>query len=530
MEFKRSLGPFSLMFSAVSGIMGSAWLFGPYFAAKMSGPSSLMAWAMGAAMMMVIAMTFAELVCMVPVPGGNARFIQLSHGRLTGFVFSWLMWLGYAAVAPVETLGVLQYLSSAFPSLVSQVSGVTVLTKVGYLVAAFVLFLMCVLNLSSIKWLSRWNSVIVWFKVIVPLLVAGCLLWVAFNSSHFFNFGGFMPNGFHGVASTLSYGGIIFAFAGYAPAIVLAGEANNPQKTIPMVLFGALFICLSVYFLLQFAFIGSVTPEMLSHGWSGLHFKGDASPFVGLTSFYKLEGFRKAIFLMAILAPLGTALIFIATSSRVAYAMSKNGCFPKIFAKVNSNGVPYEAVILNFFVGMFLFFPSPGWQGMVGFLVSAFVLCYVVGPVAVLSLRDLYPNQSRSFKLPFVNLWCFLAFYFSNLIIYWTGWFIFKQMLVAILIGLLLLLCSVIGARKKFSNVRFNIKESFWVLGYLVGMGVLTEIGSFAGGKLILAFGWDSIVIAFFSFIILKWARSSALKSQRKEVLDDFIAKGSVAI
>jgi Amino acid transporters len=302
-------------------------------------------------------------------------------------------------------------------------------------------------------------------------------------------------------------GGIIFAFAGYAPAIVLAGEAKNPQKTIPLVLFGSLLICLLVYLVLQVSFIGSLSSGMLSNGWSGLHFNGDTSPFVGLTNFHNLHGFKKLIFLMAILAPLGTALIFIATSSRVAYAMSRNGCFPKVFSKVNSKGVPYEAVILNFFVGMFLFFPSPGWQGMVGFLISAFVLCYVVGPVAVLSLRDLYPKQKRSFKLPFVNLWCFCAFYFSNLVIYWTGWVIFKQMLIAIVIGVVLLCVSVITSKKKFANLDFNIRESIWVFCYLLGMGVITEIKSFAGGHNILPFGKSAVILAVFSYFILKCAR-----------------------
>ncbi len=512
MEFKRSLGPFGLMFSAVSGIMGSAWLFGPYFAAKLAGPASLISWVVGAVMMIIIAMTFAELVCLTPVPGGNARFIQFSHGTLTSFIFSWMMWLGYAAVAPVETMGVLQYLSSVYPILVSQKMGVTVLTGEGYIAAAIVLFLMCILNFASIKWLSRWNAVIVWFKVFVPVIVAVCLIYAAFNIHHFHSVGGFMPNGLHGVASAISYGGIIFSFAGYAPAIVLAGEAKNPQKTIPLVLVGALVICLCVYFVLEVAFIGSVQPDMLIHGWSKLHFFGDTSPFVGLAHLYHLDVLKKMIFTMAVLAPLGTALIFIATSSRFAFAMSQNGYFPKIFKNLNKSGVPYIAVSLNFVIGMLLFFPSPGWQGMVGFLVSAFVLCYVIGPVALISLRTIWPEQQRDFKLPFAHVWCFLAFYFSNLIIYWTGWSIFKQMLIAILVGLALLLLSVVISRKSFEGVKFNIKEAIWVFGYLMGMGVITYLGVFSGGNHFLSFGWDAVVIAIFSALILFWARISILK------------------
>ena len=349
----------------------------------------------------------------------------------------------------------------------------------------------------------------------MPVIVAVCLIYVSFNIHHFYGVGGFMPKGLHGVASAISYGGIIFSFAGYAPAIVLAGEAKNPQKTIPLVLIGALLICLSVYFILEVAFIGSVQPGMLTHGWGKLNFLGDASPFVGMTHLYHLDGLKNLIFIMAILAPLGTALIFIATSSRVAFAMSQNGYFPKIFKNLNTSGVPYIAVILNFVIGMLLFFPSPGWQGMVGFLVSAFVLCYVIGPVALISLRSLWPDEKRSFRLPFAHVWCFLSFYFSNLIIYWTGWSIFKQMLIAILIGLVLLLFSVIISRKSFDGVKFNIKESIWVFGYLIGMGFIAYFGAFSGGKHFLSFGWDALVIAIFSAFILTWSRFSLLKAEK---------------
>ena len=44
MKFKRSIGPVGLMFTAVSGILGSGWLFGPYYAAQLAGPSAILAW------------------------------------------------------------------------------------------------------------------------------------------------------------------------------------------------------------------------------------------------------------------------------------------------------------------------------------------------------------------------------------------------------------------------------------------------------------------------------------------------------
>ena len=515
MKFQRSVGPIGLMFAAVSGIMGSAWLFGPYYAAQMAGPASLLAWIVGWVAMVIIAMTMAELVCMFPVSGGNARFMYFSHGTLASFVFSWLMWLGYAAVAPVETMGVLQYLASVFPWLITTKAHVTVLTHSGYGIAALVLLVMCLLNFLSVKWVSRYNSVAVWFKVLVPIIVAVALLAVLFQPHNFSHFGGFMPNGWGSIASTLSLGGVIFAFAGYAPAIVLAGEAKNPQKTVPLVLIGALAICLFVYVILEVAFIGAVHSKDLAQGWSHLHYPHDSSPFVGMADQLGLGKLKILIFITAILAPLGTAFIFIATSSRVAYAMSQNGYFPHVMMHLNSKGSPVMAVGLNFIVGLILFFPAPGWQGMVGFLVSAFVLCYVIGPICLMALRRELPDEKRPFKLPVQGVWSYVAFCIANLIVYWTGWDIFYKMAIAIVIGFVVLAIMRSTKRAKAKALSLDLHHAWWVIVYLVGMVLISFLGSFGGGQKILPEGWDVLVIAIFSLVILLWAYASRLPAER---------------
>ncbi|MDF2939909.1 MAG: amino acid permease [Gammaproteobacteria bacterium] len=515
MKFKRSVGPVGLMFTAVSGILGSAWLFSPYYAAQIAGPAALLTWLIGGLAMLLIALTFAELTCLFPVSGGNARFIFFSHGVLSSFLFSWIMWLGYAAVAPAETMGVLQYLASELPWLVIQKKQVTVLSSAGYGVAALVLLAMCIINFISIKWLSRYNAAIVWVKMIVPVIVAVSIFSLSFNFHNFTQYGGFMPYGFKGVANALSLGGVIFAFAGYAPAIVLAGEAKNPQKVIPLVLIGALLICFLLYFLLEVCFIGAQSPASLSQGWSNLHFAGDSSPFVGISEQLGVHWLHYLILITAVITPLGTAIIFIATSSRVAYAMSQNGYFPHALLHLNSKGVPVVAVLLNFVVGMVLFFPAPGWQGMVGFLVSAFVLCYALGPVSLLALRSQLPHQVRPFHLPWAKAWSYIALCIANLIIYWTGWAIYSRMYVGILLGVLVLIAMRFCQQSK---VALDSKHAIWAIVYLNGMAVFSYLGNYGGGRGILPMYWDVLLIAIFSLAILYWSWQSRLSSEHAQL------------
>lgn len=520
MQFKRSIGPIGLLFTAVSGIMGSAWLFGPYYAVQLAGPASIVAWVLGGLAMMAIAMTFAELVCMLPISGGNARFIFFSHGVLASFLFSWIMWLGYSAVAPVETMGIMQYLASAIPWLVTQKAGVTVLTVPGYGISAVVLLLLCILNLFSIKWLARYNALIVWVKLIVPILVGVVIIASVFHPQNFHSAHGFIPYGFKGIAASISLGGIIFSFAGYAPAIVLAGEAKNPQRTVPLVLFSALLICLLVYLLLEVGFIGAQSSTALQQGWHHLHFYHDESPFLGLIDQLHLGWLAILVFITAIIAPFGTGLIFVTTSSRVAHAMSENGYFPQALGVLNKRGVPTLAVLLNFIIGMIIFFPSPGWQGMVGFLVSAFVLCYAVGPISLLALRQQMPRYHRPFRLPWFRVWAYIAFFFANLIVYWTGWHIYLEMLIAIALGAVILLLTQRVAKQKLA---MEWRGAWWMVVYLVGLGLISLFGNFGNGLAIIPTDWDTLILAIFSLLILLWAYHSrsdadAVKARIAEV------------
>jgi hypothetical protein len=165
-------------------------------------------------------------------------------------------------------------------------------------------------------------------------------------------------------------------------------------------------------------------------------------------------------------------------------------------------------------MGMFLFLPLPGWQAMVGFLVSGMVISYAMGPIGVLCLRLELPNQPRSFKLPLAPLTCLMAFYFCNLICYWTGWGTLYKLGIAIVIGLILF--SLAAFRGKIKAQYLELKAAFWVIPYLGGLLTISYFGAF-DGKNIISFGWDFLVMAVFSLIILVLAVLTRSKSCSKQ-------------
>lgn len=509
MPLKRSIGTLSLLFAAVGGIVGSGWLLGPFFVAKFAGPSSILSWVLGGLLMILIALTFAELSTSFPVAGGSVRFLQLSHGPLVSFAMSWIGWLASVAVAPIETMALLNYAANYLPWLMKYVNGVHVLTTPGLVAAALLLYFLCVLNVVGVKVLTKTNSTVVVLKLLVPITTIILLFSLSFSWQNF-TAHGFAAGGLHGILAALPSAGVIFSFIGYSPAIQLAGEAKNPQRSLPIAIVGSLVICLVLYVLLQTVFIGSLPASAYADGWDRLQFAGDAGPFAGIAMALGLAWFAKILFIDAAVSPYGTALIYTATAGRMCYALAQNGFLPDFFLKVNRFGIPARVIFLNFVIGMFLFLPFPTWQNMMSFLVSSFVFSFAVGPLSLIVLRKTMPQQPRPFQVPAAQWFCLTAFYVCNLIVYWTGWTINSKMLIAIVLGYVVL--AIYKQTRHGAHLDLQWAKAWWMFFYIGIIGMVSYLGSF-DGKGVIPFGWDFLVLAVVSWVIFELAKRCALEA-----------------
>jgi amino acid transporter len=501
MELHRRFSPLNLLLISINGMVGSAWLFAPLYAAKLAGPHAIYAWLVGGFVTVLIALTFAELSVFLPIAGGSSRFPQLSHGTLTSFIMSWITWISALTMAPIEVQAVLQYASTYFGSLMHISHGVPVLTPIGFCFATIIMLLLCIINIASFKGLVRFNFLIFGFKILVIVLTILMLIKTRFHLANFVRVDNqSLLSNWHDIMKAVAVGGIAFAFTGFKHGVELAGETKNSQFAIPLAIVGSIIICLLLYLGLQIAFIGALPAKSLLQGWSELAFTGDVGPFAGIAIGLGLIWLLKLLYIDAAVSPLGAGLIYVTSTARILYAMSRNGYFPQLFCKLNKQHFPVFAIFLNFLIGMFLFLPLPGWQAMVSFLVSAMVVSYAMGPIALLCLRLQLPNEKRLFRLPAAYPLCFVAFYFCNLVSYWTGWETLWKFEIAIVIGFALFFIAQL--RGKIQNPNLGAKSLFWIVPYFLGLLAISYLGTF-GGKSIMPFGWDFLVIAVFSLIIL---------------------------
>lgn len=515
MQLNREIGLVGLTFVAVGGIIGSGWLFAPLLAAKAAGPAALIAWAIGAFAMLLLAVTFAEISAMLPVPGGIAAVPQFSHGNVVSMAMGYTAWIGYNTTAPIEVEAMLKYLAPYASWLYDQ-PGTETLSPAGVATAFCLLALFVVLNAYGVRLFAAINTTITWAKIAVPALVAVALMASSFRVENFTTHG-FAPLGLAGILTAVSSGGVIFSMIGFRHAIDLAGEAKNPRFTIPAALILSLVICFLVYGGLQLAFVAALPPEDIAGGWPALTFSHDLGPLGALAAAAGLLWLVSLMNVAAVVSPFGGALVAVGSNARLALALSANGFLPKRFSGLSANGVPLAALLLNLIVsGAFLFLLP--FEEIVALNGAAIVLSFVVGPIAVVALRRLAPGQPRSFKVPWVRVTAAAAFVVSTLVIYWSGFDTIWRLGIALVVGLGFFLVRLPAMK----DVTLDLGQAVWLLPYFAGIGLISFLGTF-GGRGVIPFGWDLLVLMVFALAVFELALRNALAQAQFDAQFDLV-------
>ncbi len=483
-KLRRDIGALGLLFASIGWIIGSGWLFGAFNASKIAGPAALFSWLIGGVLIMLLALTYAELGPMFPVSGGVIRYPHLVWGQFTSFSLGFVTWVATVTVPAIETEGALTYATRFLPFTTEAEAGGEVqhvLTPLGYATAVVLLAIFVLLNYFGVKLFAQINNVLVWWKLGVIVLVIAVFIITALGTTTMgspanFTSHGFAPGGIPGVFIAISTAGIVFSFVGFRQGIELAGESRNPKRNIPLAVIGSVGITAIIYAALQVAFTLGVPQRLLgSGGWEKLSFTDDAGPLAAIAALAGLGWLAFVLYVDAVISPADTGLITTAVSSRVSYALAKNGNAPAFLGRVNRHGVPWVGLVITFVAGLIVLLPFPSWQQLVGFITSATVISFGVGPLAVGVLRRVEPERERPFKLPFGDVIPLLGFYAANMIVSWAGWATNSKLFATILIGYVILLILQLVGRARGTRPRLDLREgAVWLLPWFAAMAFVS--------------------------------------------------------
>lgn len=152
---------------------------------------------------------------------------------------------------------------------------------------------------------------------------------------------GIFPNGFSGVFTTMLT--INFAFSGTELIAITAGEAKEPDKTIPKAIHTTLWR-------LVIFFIGSIVvmATLIPYQKAGV----TQSPFVYVLKMMGIPYAADIMNFVVLTAIISAANSGLYASTRMLWSLGNEGTIPKNISKTNKNGIPVIALCLSMIGGL----------------------------------------------------------------------------------------------------------------------------------------------------------------------------------
>lgn len=315
-ELKRSMGIWSGLSLVVGTVIGSGIFFKQAGVLQTAGSSTLglLAWLAGGIITLAAGLTIAEIGARLPKTGGLYSYIESLYGPVAGFLTGWMQVVIYAPAVIASIAGYAAFLTANFLGVPTSYA-----TWIAVLYVAFI----AGVNLFE-------NRVAAGFQVLTTSIK---LIPIAILIIYGLFFGKVDALG-QTVTHTVTHGGgfgmailaTLFAYDGWILLANIAGELKNPRRDLPRSLVGGVSIIVIAYVGVSFGVYHALPSDRI------VALQNNATFTVMRAAFGDLGG--RALSIAIIISMLGTLNGKMMSFPRMAYAMSKDGLFPKYLSKL----------------------------------------------------------------------------------------------------------------------------------------------------------------------------------------------------
>lgn len=349
----------------VCAILGAGVLVFPGQAATLAGPASLIAWGFSALMGLPLAFTFAALASRFPDAGGVATFATRAFGASAGGIAGWWYFIAGSVGQTIVPLTAGYYVAAAFGAGQGWAPAI----------AAAVLAVALVANLRGLRMSAKVQiGLAIGVAVILIAVIA-----VAAPQIRIANLAPFAPHGITGIGQAVVV--LFFAFAGWEAIAHLSAEFRDVRRTLPRATLLTILIVSVLYLGIAFAVLGtgaygSRARDRISLGDIIQHGLGISAVAV--------------VAIAAVVICLGTTNAFVASVSRLGYALARDGWAPRVLTRQNRRGAPHLAILTVGAIGAAGLLGAAlfGWgTDSIVFVPSVLVLAtYLLGAAAAVRL------------------------------------------------------------------------------------------------------------------------------------------------
>ncbi|WP_019720092.1 GABA permease [Heyndrickxia coagulans] len=347
-QLKKDLKIRHITMISIGGVIGAGLFMGSGAVIHSAGPGAIISYALAGLLVIFVMRMLGEMASVNPTSGSFSTYAREAIGPWAGYTIGWLYWFFWVIVIAIEATAGAANIQYWFPEMPS------------WLLSLILTVLLTLTNVYSVKSYGEFEY---WFSIIkVATIVLFLLLGLSVifgivpgvqspGLSNLIGHGGFMPNGFGSVLLGITV--VIFSFMGTEIVAVAAGESSEPARAVRTATNSVIWRILIFY-------VGSIAVVATLLPWNSANLL--KSPFVAVLEHVGIPAAAQImnfIVLTAVLSCLNSGLY---TNSRMLYGMAKTGDAPKIFLKLNKNGVPVYAVLCGTvfaYVGVVFNYISP---------------------------------------------------------------------------------------------------------------------------------------------------------------------------
>lgn len=358
-KLKRDLKSRHLAMIAIGGAIGTGLFVASGSTISSAGAGgSLLAYIVVGIMVYFVMTSLGEMATFLPVSGSFETYATRFVDPALGFALGWNYWFSWAMTIPAELAAGALVMKYWFPN------------TPAILWSAIFLAILFLLNVFTVKGYGEgeyWFAGIKVVTIIVFIVLGLAMIFGAFTGHavgfHNFNLGG---SSFHGGGLAI-FGTVLiagFAFQGTEIVGLAAGESADPAKSVPKAI-RQVFWRILLFYVFAIFIIGMLIPytdpSLLKSGVNNIAI----SPF---TLVFQRAGLAfaaalmNAVILTSVLSA-GNSAVYVST--RMLWALAREGKAPRFLRKVNKRGVPSMALYVNIIFGLASFLSSMFGNGTV---------------------------------------------------------------------------------------------------------------------------------------------------------------------
>jgi amino acid transporter len=392
LHLRRELGLLEATMMGIGGAVSAGVFITIGYAATLAGTALIVVMIFGGIINLFTMFSYAELGAALPTAGGEYSYSKMAFGGFISFATGWFEWISNMFYASFSAVGFAYLLSFVVPAI--NVPIIAVITVV----------IFAVINVKGVKETGAIETAL----MIILLAILGIFIsWGLFTSQTAGTFELSAPGGFLGVFKASAF--IFVIYLGGEAIGVAQAEIKNPGKTIPRAILLSSLVLIFIYTIIAFVVFRIVPPESLA---------GQASPLAYVAQQFMGDlgvGIITVAGIIAALASVNTATM---AQSRVAYAMGRDGYFPKSFHNLHIRfSTPHIAILVGS-----VFTAAVAATGIVNFVTYAtdfgFIIGFVFVNLSLIKLRKSKPDLRRPFKVPVYPLTPILGILTSLLLIF----------------------------------------------------------------------------------------------------------------